>query len=121
MPQPPTPAASPPPVVPQVFEVRQWVRRQLLDSLPSMGSLPPPAAMEAARAVLLLVGVRGQEALERELGAWLVGMLHARARRRGITHHQWNLTAWAWLFHRAGIVEASRRDPDLFDRAMQQA
>eukprot|EP00969_Alexandrium_andersonii_P145402 6430901-Alexandrium_andersonii.AAC.1 len=71
--------------------------------------------------LLLLVGMRGQDALERELGDWLAGMLRARARRRGVAQHQWNLTAWAWLFHRAGIVESACRDPDLFDRAMQQA
>eukprot|EP00969_Alexandrium_andersonii_P301897 13345282-Alexandrium_andersonii.AAC.1 len=55
-PQPPTPAASAPsPAGPPAFEVRQWVRRQLLNHSPD-----PEAhevcgrAIEPARAILLL-------------------------------------------------------------------
>eukprot|EP00969_Alexandrium_andersonii_P053688 2362158-Alexandrium_andersonii.AAC.1 len=69
MPQPPTPAAAPPPAIPQVFEVRQWVRQRLPDgSAPSPSASPPPAALDAARGILLLVGLREQMGLERELG-----------------------------------------------------
>eukprot|EP00969_Alexandrium_andersonii_P082540 3638704-Alexandrium_andersonii.AAC.1 len=71
--------------------------------------------------MLRLVGIRDHAALGAELGAWLIDTLRSRDRRRGLSHYQWNLTAWAWLLHRAAIVESSRRDPGLFDRAMQQA
>eukprot|EP00969_Alexandrium_andersonii_P194308 8582769-Alexandrium_andersonii.AAC.1 len=55
-PQPPTPAAAPPPAaVPQAFEVRQWVRQRLL-SLPGGGSEQAPyeRSLDPARAILAL-------------------------------------------------------------------
>eukprot|EP00969_Alexandrium_andersonii_P049231 2160260-Alexandrium_andersonii.AAC.1 len=78
-------------------------------------SPPPPLAREAARGILSVAGLPEHAALEHALGLWLVEVLQARARRSGITQRQWNLTAWVWLLHKAGIVDAAHQDSDLFD------
>eukprot|EP00969_Alexandrium_andersonii_P160470 7090560-Alexandrium_andersonii.AAC.1 len=70
--------------------------------------------------MLLLVGLAGQAELEHELSVWLQEAVRARARRSATTQQQRQLSAWAWLLRRAGIAEAARRGPDLYDRAVQQ-
>eukprot|EP00969_Alexandrium_andersonii_P295970 13081207-Alexandrium_andersonii.AAC.1 len=68
-------------MAPPAFEVRQWVRRQLMSRVSEdCVHVPCERAIDPARAILLLVGISGHVPLEQELSAWLLEVVRARAR-----------------------------------------